>query len=103
VECSSAQDISDEVTVVCLVLLIVCPTFFVSCRLIRSLIETDFGENGKIGVNLFYGDRNLKRMAYQAALINSVLAIQLQLLLLLLLSSSSKLLVVDSVNLAGEV
>ncbi|KAL6626615.1 hypothetical protein ACP70R_030341 [Stipagrostis hirtigluma subsp. patula] len=32
---------------------------------IRSLIESGFGENGKIGVNLFYGVRNLQRMAYQ--------------------------------------
>ncbi|KAK3163730.1 hypothetical protein QOZ80_1AG0007550 [Eleusine coracana subsp. coracana] len=32
---------------------------------IRSLIESGFGENGKIGVNLFYGVRNLQRMPYQ--------------------------------------
>ncbi|XP_062201840.1 fruit protein pKIWI502-like isoform X2 [Phragmites australis] len=32
---------------------------------IRSLIESGIGENGNIGVNLFYGVRNLQRMAYQ--------------------------------------
>nr|AML47763.1 putative oxidoreductase NAD-binding domain protein [Triticum aestivum] len=32
---------------------------------IRSLIESGFGENEKIDVNLFYGVRNLQRMAYQ--------------------------------------
>ncbi|XP_062191939.1 fruit protein pKIWI502-like isoform X2 [Phragmites australis] len=32
---------------------------------IRSLIESGFGEKGNIGVNLFYGVRNLQRMAYQ--------------------------------------
>jgi hypothetical protein len=58
-ECLYAQDISDAVTVVCLVLLIVCPTFFVSCNPIRSLIESGFGENGKIDVSFFYGVRNL--------------------------------------------
>ncbi|XP_044352667.1 fruit protein pKIWI502, partial [Triticum aestivum] len=32
---------------------------------IRSLIESGFGENEKIDVSLFYGVRNLQRMAYQ--------------------------------------
>lgn len=32
---------------------------------IRSLIESGFGENKKIDVSLFYGVRNLQRMAYQ--------------------------------------
>ena len=32
---------------------------------IRSLIESGFGENEKVDVSLFYGARNLQRMAYQ--------------------------------------
>ncbi|KAL6847778.1 hypothetical protein ACP4OV_021906 [Aristida adscensionis] len=32
---------------------------------IRSLIESGFGDNGEVSVNLFYGVRNLQRMAYQ--------------------------------------
>lgn len=32
---------------------------------IRSLIESGFGESEKIDVSLFYGVRNLQRMAYQ--------------------------------------
>ncbi|CAM0878863.1 unnamed protein product [Alopecurus aequalis] len=32
---------------------------------IRSLIESGFGDNEKVDVSLFYGARNLQRMAYQ--------------------------------------
>lgn len=40
--------------------------FIFLCRSpIRSLIESGFGESEKIDVSLFYGVRNLQRMAYQ--------------------------------------
>jgi predicted ferric reductase len=45
------------------------PYIFVSYSPIRSLIESKFLENSKIGVNLFYGVRNLQRMAYMVGLI----------------------------------
>jgi len=38
---------------------------FVGCSPIRSLIESGFVENNKTGISLFYGVRNLQRMAYQ--------------------------------------
>ena len=41
---------------------------FVGCSPIRSLIESGFVENNKTGVSLFYGVRNLQRMAYQVGL-----------------------------------
>jgi hypothetical protein len=99
-ECLYAQHISDVVTVVCLVLLIVCSTFLVSCGPIRSLIESGFGEKRQDWRELFYGVRKPLENGVSGSL-NSVLSIQLQLIFLLsLLSSSpSNLLVIDSVNL----
>lgn len=38
---------------------------FVSCSPIRSLIETGFNADERSDVRLYYGAKNLNRMAYQ--------------------------------------
>jgi ferredoxin-NADP reductase len=46
-----------------------CFLIFFNCGSpIRSLIESGFNENKKAEVRLYYGARNLERMAYQVCL-----------------------------------
>lgn len=42
-----------------------CSLYFFVSSPIRSLIESGFGDNKRSDVRLYYGARNLRRMAYQ--------------------------------------